>query len=64
MTRRLDADVTIAYVRELAKEWRRDTVYFLARLEPARARDARKAAIVLEELAKQLDQQAVAVKVA
>ncbi len=63
MTKYLDADVTIAYVRELAQAWRREEAQCL-RTPSGRwvqAQTARGKAICLEDLAQQLDQQAVKV---
>ncbi len=66
MTRSLDADLTIAYVRELAALFRRDETYYrglrLGRQNWQRAECAKGKVAVLEELAKQLDQQAVSLK--
>ncbi len=65
MTRSLDADVTIAYVRELAQQWRRDESYYLmcksGRNYLSAAKESRSKALVLEDLAQQLEQQAVKV---
>ncbi len=66
MTRSLDADVTIAYVRELAHVWQKDQAYFqglpLTKDNYQRAARARIIAVVLEDLATQLEQHAVTVK--
>ncbi len=61
MTHSLDADVTIAYVRELAQMWRKEETTALAVRDDFRFERLHAKAIVLEDLALQLEQQAVKV---